>query len=170
MNSNLGNQFSSVLNDQQKSAIQSYTWIGDKSKWKDIASDLAKGNKPKAEKDEVQTVKTLLNTVQTNSSPAPVGLRSGVNFPKGKGIPKIGDTVEHHLLSATTKSQIAEDFSKRGQGKPVIYHYPSGIPAFDIKGHGSFGDEGEHIISGVFKVQNRYNSDGITHVGLELKE
>mgnify|MGYP003335968642 CR=1 FL=1 len=50
MNSNLGNQFSSVLNDQQKSAIQSYTWIGDKSKWKDIASDLAKGNKPKAEK------------------------------------------------------------------------------------------------------------------------
>ena len=132
MNSNLGNQFSSVLNDQQKSAIQSYTWIGDKSKWKDIASDLAKGNKPKAEKDEIQTVKTLLNTVQTNSSPAPVGLRSGVNFPKGKGIPKIGDTVEHHLLSATTKSQIAEDFSKRG--RRIGYMQPSALRTMQLNG------------------------------------
>jgi len=164
----------SNLNPAQFSALVGYTHLGDKTSWKNIANSLHTGEQP--DNPDANTVSNLLSAVnQHGSSERPVHsmlLSSGVNLPKGKRVPKIGEIVNHPLTSATSKDSVAERFALEGEGKPVIFHYPHNVSALDVNKTGAdmFGDESEHIISGSFEVRDTYKEKNIHHVKLRHKE
>jgi hypothetical protein len=164
----------SNLNPAQFSALVGYTHLGDKTPWKNIAHSLHTGEQPGS--PDANTVSNLMSAVkQHGSSERPVSsmsLVAGVNLPKGKRVPKTGESVDHPLTSATSKDSIAEKFALRGEGKPVIFHYPHNVSALDVNktGADSFADESEHIISGSFEVGDTYKEKNIHHVYLRHKE
>ena len=90
-------------------------------------------------------------------------------------MPKVGDTVKNEITSASTDSRISEKFAttNRAEGKSVIFTYGRGTKGLDVNKIGSNflgDDEKEWLISGSFKVTNRYKEKDITYIRLQPVE
>jgi hypothetical protein len=161
----------SNLNEAQfDPVLKSYTFVGDKSRWRNIADSLRRGEKPDGTDEEVSNVNKLVSMVKQRSTPTEgYRLYSGVNLKRGVKIPSVGDTVTHALQSTTPKDTLAQKFSN-GDGKPVVYHYAPGTKAVNISKYSMFGDEQEHLVSGDFEVYDKYKTGKVTHAYLRPRE
>jgi hypothetical protein len=167
------NELQNGIQSEHRSAVNRYVnSLDNKTNVKNIAGAIMSGTTPKASDEEVSSVRALLDAVKIHSTIPPADNRdslvSGVNH-QGN-LPKVGAVVSHPISSATTDLRIAQRFATSGPGKPVIYHYSHKTPRMSVSGMSMFGDEQEHLVSGVFHVSDRQKVNGITHIYLRPAE
>lgn len=168
----------SELSNKQKSVIIAWTSLGNKSLWRQIANDLSEGKKPDASANDIETVKTLVEAIKENGIAPHKALGRAELLTTGlrwKGaFPKVGEIVKNELSSATINEKISESFSQYsdfsgGKSKPLVFHYGMETKGLSVNrvGADDFGNENEWLISGTFRVTDKYSENGITHINLK---
>jgi hypothetical protein len=176
-----GNWATGELSGEQKTVISAWTSLSDKSSWRQIANDLSEGKTPNASESDTKTVKTLVDAIKQNGVIPAEALGRAELLTTGLrwqgAVPKVGDTLKNELSSATLDERTSERFSQYSdfggsKGKPVIFHYGFQTKGLDVNraGADTFADEQEWLVSGTFKITDRYSENGITHLNLKPVE
>lgn len=166
------------LSDEQKGVVSAWTSLSNKSSWRQIANDLSEGKTPNASEDDIKTVKTLVDAIKQNSVIPAEALGRAELLTTGLrwqgALPKVGDSLKNELSSATLDERTSERFSQYSdfggsKGKPVIFHYGFQTKGLDVNraGADAFADEQEWLVSGTFKITDKYSENGITHLNLK---
>jgi len=174
-----GNWATGELSEEQKSVVSAWTSLSNKTSWREIANDLSEGKTPNASEDDIKTVKTLVDAIKQNGVIPAEALGRAELLTTGLrwqgALPKVGDTLKNELSSATLDERTSERFSQYSdfggsKGKPVIFHYGFQTKGLDVNraGADNFADEQEWLVSGTFKITERYSENGITHINLKL--
>lgn len=166
------------LSDEQKGVVSAWTSLSNKSSWRQIANDLSEGKTPNASEDDIKTVKTLVDAIKQNGVIPAEALGRAELLTTGLrwqgALPKVGDSLKNELSSATLDERTSERFSQYSdfggsKGKPVIFHYGFQTKGLDVNraGADAFADEQEWLVSGTFKITDKYSENGITHLNLK---
>lgn len=166
------------LSDEQKSVVSAWTSLSNKTSWRQIANDLSEGKTPSASDNDIKTVKTLVDAIKQNGVIPAEALGRAELLTTGLrwqgALPKVGDSLKNELSSATLDERTSERFSQYSdfggsKGKPVIFHYGFQTKGLDVNraGADTFADEQEWLVSGTFKVTDKYSENGITHLNLK---
>lgn len=169
------------LSGEQKTVVSAWTSLSNKSSWRQIANDLSEGKTPNASENDIKTVKTLVDAIKQNGVIPTEALGRAELLTTGLrwqgALPKVGDTLKNELSSATLDEKTSERFSQYSdfggsKGKPVIFHYGMQTKGLDVNraGADAFADEQEWLVSGTFKITDRYSENGITHLNLKPVE
>ena len=169
------------LSGEQKAVVLAWTSLSNKSSWRQIANDLSEGKTPNASENDIKTVKTLVDAIKQNGVIPTEALGRAELLTTGLrwqgALPKVGDTLKNELSSATLDEKTSERFSQYSdfggsKGKPVIFHYGMQTKGLDVNraGADAFADEQEWLVSGTFKITDRYSENGITHLNLKPVE
>ena len=169
------------LSGEQKAVVSAWTSLSNKSSWRQIANDLSEGKTPNASEGDIKTVKTLVDAIKQNGVIPTEALGRAELLTTGLrwqgAVPKVGDTLKNELSSATLDERTSERFSQYSdfggsKGKPVIFHYGMQTKGLDVNraGADAFADEQEWLVSGTFKITDRYSENGITHLNLKPVE
>jgi hypothetical protein len=169
------------LSGEQKAVVSAWTSLSNKSSWRQIANDLSEGKTPNASESDTKTVKTLVDAIKQNGVIPAEALGRAELLTTGLrwqgAVPKVGDTLKNELSSATLDEKTSERFSQYSdfggsKGKPVIFHYGFQTKGLDVNraGADTFADEQEWLVSGTFKITDRYSENGITHLNLKPVE
>ena len=169
------------LSGEQKAVVSAWTSLSNKSSWRQIANDLSEGKTPNASESDTKTVKTLIDAIKQNGVIPAEALGRAELLTTGLrwqgAVPKVGDTLKNELSSATLDERTSERFSQYSdfggsKGKPVIFHYGFQTKGLDVSRAGAdvFADEQEWLVSGTFKITDRYSENGITHLNLKPVE
>ena len=166
------------LSDEQKGVVSAWTSLSNKSSWRQIANDLSEGKTPNASEDDIKTVKTLVDAIKQNGVIPAEALGRAELLTTGLrwqgALPKVGDSLKNELSSATLDERTSERFSQYSdfggsKGKPVVFHYGFQTKGLDVNraGADAFADEQEWLVSGTFKITDKYSENGITHLNLK---
>ena len=166
------------LSEEQKGVVSAWTSLSNKSSWRQIANDLSEGKKPNASEDDIKTIKTLVDAIKQNGVVPAEALGRAELLTTGLrwqgALPRVGDSLKNELSSATLDERTSERFSQYSdfggsKGKPVIFHYGSQTKGLDVNraGADTFADEQEWLVSGTFKITDKYSENGITHLNLK---